>query len=265
MNTHDGVSCDNCMKSNFTGIRYKCLICYDFDLCENCRRGSYDSTSSPHLASHPMQSILTQADFGMYYCGENISPDNPPAFVCPYCGKLGFTQALLQEHVMKDHANDRSEVICPICAAQPSGEPNLVSDDFALHLQNEHRNQRNDIDGESAASRQMRRRGMRSRNHRTMHLSGGPLTSSGSSNPPNPSSQQQPTLTSNSTRDMDPIAELLTQLSGVRRNAQFLQQVVSSESHLNDIQSKLQMERQRAADIRQQVGFLHRARKLDEG
>jgi hypothetical protein len=31
-----GVSCDICKKSNFVGKRYKCLICYDFDLCSEC-------------------------------------------------------------------------------------------------------------------------------------------------------------------------------------------------------------------------------------
>lgn len=45
-NTHDGVSCDNCMKSNFSGKRYKCLICYDFDLCSTC----YDQSQATLLA-----------------------------------------------------------------------------------------------------------------------------------------------------------------------------------------------------------------------
>jgi hypothetical protein len=30
------VTCDHCKKTNFSGIRYKCLICKDFDLCEQC-------------------------------------------------------------------------------------------------------------------------------------------------------------------------------------------------------------------------------------
>jgi hypothetical protein len=33
---HIGVSCDNCKLSNFTGIRYKCSVCPDYDLCDEC-------------------------------------------------------------------------------------------------------------------------------------------------------------------------------------------------------------------------------------
>ena len=36
MSRHEGVSCDSCLKSNFRGRRYKCLVCYDYDLCSTC-------------------------------------------------------------------------------------------------------------------------------------------------------------------------------------------------------------------------------------
>lgn len=33
---HIGVTCDACGKKDFTGPRFKCQQCYDFDLCWNC-------------------------------------------------------------------------------------------------------------------------------------------------------------------------------------------------------------------------------------
>lgn len=60
-----GVSCDSCMKSNFRGRRYKCLICYDYDLCASCYENG--ATSARHTTDHPMQCILTRSDFGNVY------------------------------------------------------------------------------------------------------------------------------------------------------------------------------------------------------
>ena len=98
-----GVSCDNCMKSNFSGKRYKCLICYDFDLCSNCydqsqcqlssntpfSQGTVDTkqnksssskstvnqpvsnsiqiSQTSHLNTHAMQCILTRSDHELFY------------------------------------------------------------------------------------------------------------------------------------------------------------------------------------------------------
>lgn len=132
-----GVSCDACLKGNFRGRRYKCLICYDYDLCAACYEEGATSTS--HSVEHPMQCILTRADFEIYYGGEPSNGEQPQSFTCPYCKKMGFSDTGLYDHVSAEHTDTGLEVVCPVCAALPGGDPNLVTDDFAGHLTLEHR------------------------------------------------------------------------------------------------------------------------------
>lgn len=87
-----------------------------------------------------MQCILTRADFEIYYGGEALSNgEQPQSFTCPYCKKMGFSDSGLYDHVSAEHTDTGLEVVCPVCAALPGGDPNLVTDDFAGHLTLEHR------------------------------------------------------------------------------------------------------------------------------
>ncbi|XP_076035643.1 E3 ubiquitin-protein ligase KCMF1-like isoform X2 [Oratosquilla oratoria] len=254
MSRHEGVSCDACLRANFRGRRYKCLICYDYDLCSGCYEGG--ATTTRHTVDHPMQCILTRQDFDVYYGGEALSVDQPQSLTCPFCGKMGYTETSLQDHVTAEHADTNYEVVCPICASVPGGDPNHVTDDFAAHLTLDHRSGApRDLDEPSGSRHGVRRiphqgRGIgRGVARRNMPFGGG---SSGLS-----------TLSPSSRESMDPIAELLSQLSGVRRATASDASPPSSSSSSSSTttasqlqQLQIQLERQQAA--RQQLERLPR-------
>jgi len=102
-----------------------------------------------------MQCILTRQDFDLYYHGERCTSDQPQSLTCPFCGDMGFafpyinessssnnsTQSVdLFQHLQMKHADDQQsqEVVCPLCASMINGEPNLVTADLISHIANDH-------------------------------------------------------------------------------------------------------------------------------
>ncbi|EDV43328.2 uncharacterized protein Dana_GF18435, isoform C [Drosophila ananassae] len=238
MSRHEGVSCDSCLKSNFNGRRYKCLICYDYDLCADCYEDGV--TSTRHLVEHPMQCILTRSDIELYFGGEMLTSDQPQSFTCPYCKKMGFSDATLLEHVSAEHTETSLEVVCPVCAGLPGGEPNLVTDDFAGHLTLEHRQGPRELISfldEPSAIRHGG--GVRRIPGRTL---GGPRARR--SNMHFSSSSGLSALSPSGRESVDPIAELLSQLSGVRRGG-------PPTSQLQQLQMQMQLDRQQVTASRQ--------------
>jgi len=61
---HNGISCDNCGKTNLCGIRYKCLFCKDFDLCEECEsKPTLNTNPNIHNHSHIFIKIKDSSTF----------------------------------------------------------------------------------------------------------------------------------------------------------------------------------------------------------
>lgn len=197
---HEGVSCNSCRKNNFRGLRYKCLICYDYDLCSACYEAGL--TSSRHTVNHPMQCIVARNDFDLFYSGESVTSEQPQSLTCPLCGNLGFNEASLLEHVTNEHANSDNDesstgIVCPICGV----ETNQLTYDFTTHLTMEHRTPRETIEQVALRGRGGRchTRASGPRGRRSQHYN----TVGGSS----------PTVRDSS----DPFVEILAQLSSVRR------------------------------------------------
>jgi hypothetical protein len=65
-----------------------------------------------------------------------VSTHNRSTFKCPLCSTSNFDRQGLLDHVQKFHKN--AQAVCPICVAQPWGDPNYVTGLYG-HLLKRHK------------------------------------------------------------------------------------------------------------------------------
>jgi hypothetical protein len=95
---HEQVTCDFCQTQNIKGKRYKCMTCYNFDLCSEC----FPKRSNFHSTSHPFKivSFLKHSTKILKPIQDSIKFPTQPVpvlnvethfgIVCDHCKEEGF-------------------------------------------------------------------------------------------------------------------------------------------------------------------------------
>uniref|UniRef100_A0A8U7N047 RING-type E3 ubiquitin transferase n=11 Tax=Passeriformes TaxID=9126 RepID=A0A8U7N047_CORMO len=110
--------------------------------CNGCNKKMYLSKMRSHAAScskyqnYIMEGVKAVTKEPLH---NTRNFPNRFTFPCPYCSEKNFDQEGLVEHCKALHSMDAKQVVCPICASMPWGDPNYRSANFMEHLQRRHR------------------------------------------------------------------------------------------------------------------------------
>ena len=71
---HVGFVCDRCGETDFKGVRYKCTICHDFDLCNNCQAKieACEASNCRFKFDHTNQKWIMVKNFNDHQLGHNM-------------------------------------------------------------------------------------------------------------------------------------------------------------------------------------------------
>ncbi|XP_030377406.1 uncharacterized protein LOC115626252 [Scaptodrosophila lebanonensis] len=101
---HFGYTCRKCGASEFTGRRYACWACIDYQICGRCYDAGNLPESPEHKYYHPLETHYTRAEYQLYFGGEFYDESNvPQSYKCALCECMGFNIEELYMHLYQSH------------------------------------------------------------------------------------------------------------------------------------------------------------------
>lgn len=96
---HKGITCDNCFKKDFSGARYKCSVCSNFDFCEECEATfehphPFLKIRNPKQAPLKIFTVINDEDNNLEVNGQKLNV--PPGFEHLVHKGINFISSMFQ-------------------------------------------------------------------------------------------------------------------------------------------------------------------------
>jgi len=93
---HDGITCDNCKAVSFTGVRYRCSMCPNYDLCASCIERNESSGERRVATFHDATHIFYRLSKQSRLCQEAAVDKFPVIINCSQCVHTGVVCSYCQ-------------------------------------------------------------------------------------------------------------------------------------------------------------------------
>jgi hypothetical protein len=101
---HTGVICDKCNTKDFSGIRYKCKVCKDYDMCEKCwpvykyvHNHPFEELLYPHIEQQPSKKV----HWGVTCDGCQMRNIEGKRYKCLNCQKYDLCESCFDARVKR--------------------------------------------------------------------------------------------------------------------------------------------------------------------
>jgi len=95
MSIHTGVRCDGCKLVPIVGMRHKCLMCQDFDFCDNCKNNTKHEPSHRFLEIANYVRNKEWSNIEGTLCQKCTEIENSGVLYCASCGNCKYCSRLI--------------------------------------------------------------------------------------------------------------------------------------------------------------------------